>query len=108
MRPSSAPRPCSQRSGKLANRRKINLNRKEVICGQANYLIQCAPLIFYLIERRTMSDYLFTSESVSEGHPDKVADQISDAIVDAILAQDPYARVAAETLTNTGPVSYTH
>jgi S-adenosylmethionine synthetase len=51
-----------------------------------------------------MSDYLFTSESVSEGHPDKVADQVSDAILDAILAQDPYARVAAETLTNTGLV----
>ncbi len=56
------------------------------------------------IELKTMSDYLFTSESVSEGHPDKVADQISDAILDAILAQDPYARVAAETLTNTGLV----
>ncbi|OGS91220.1 MAG: methionine adenosyltransferase [Gallionellales bacterium GWA2_60_18] len=51
-----------------------------------------------------MSEYLFTSESVSEGHPDKVSDQISDAILDAILAQDPYARVAAETLTNTGLV----
>ncbi len=51
-----------------------------------------------------MQDYFFTSESVSEGHPDKVADQISDAILDAILAQDPYARVAAETLTNTGLV----
>jgi S-adenosylmethionine synthetase len=49
-------------------------------------------------------EYLFTSESVSEGHPDKVADQISDAILDAILAQDPKARVAAETLTNTGLV----
>ncbi|MFM2397160.1 MAG: hypothetical protein RLZZ144_410 [Pseudomonadota bacterium] len=49
-----------------------------------------------------MSDYYFTSESVSEGHPDKVADQISDAILDAILAQDPYARVAAETLVTTG------
>ncbi|GAB2856724.1 methionine adenosyltransferase [Pseudoduganella ginsengisoli] len=49
-------------------------------------------------------DYLFTSESVSEGHPDKVADQISDAILDAILAQDPKARVAAETLCNTGLV----
>ncbi|MDD2748241.1 MAG: S-adenosylmethionine synthetase N-terminal domain-containing protein, partial [Acidithiobacillus ferrooxidans] len=42
--------------------------------------------------------HLFTSESVSEGHPDKVADQISDAILDAILAQDPRGRVAAETL----------
>ncbi len=50
------------------------------------------------------NDYLFTSESVSEGHPDKVADQISDAILDALLAQDPHARVAAETLTNTGLV----
>ena len=45
-----------------------------------------------------MSEFLFTSESVSEGHPDKVADQISDAVLDAILAQDPRSRVAAETL----------
>ncbi|MBI2311172.1 MAG: methionine adenosyltransferase [Betaproteobacteria bacterium] len=51
-----------------------------------------------------MHEYLFTSESVSEGHPDKVADQISDGVVDAILAQDPRARVAAETLVNTGLV----
>jgi len=50
------------------------------------------------------SDFLFTSESVSEGHPDKVADQISDAILDAILKQDKYSRVAAETLCNTGLV----
>jgi len=50
------------------------------------------------------NEYLFTSESVSEGHPDKVADQISDAILDAILNQDPRARVAAETLCNTGLV----
>lgn len=50
------------------------------------------------------NDFLFTSESVSEGHPDKVADQISDAILDAILAQDPRSRVAAETMTNTGLV----
>ncbi len=49
-----------------------------------------------------MSSYLFTSESVSEGHPDKLADQISDSILDAILEQDPTARVAAETLANTG------
>jgi S-adenosylmethionine synthetase len=48
-----------------------------------------------------MSDFLFTSESVSEGHPDKVADQISDAVLDAILEQDPYGRVAAETLVST-------
>ncbi len=50
------------------------------------------------------NDYLFTSESVSEGHPDKVSDQISDAILDAILAQDKFSRVAAETLCNTGLV----
>ena len=50
------------------------------------------------------NDFLFTSESVSEGHPDKAADQISDAILDAIFKQDPRSRVAAETLTNTGLV----
>ncbi len=49
-----------------------------------------------------MNEYLFTSESVSEGHPDKLADQVSDSILDAILTQDPNARVAAETLANTG------
>ena len=49
-------------------------------------------------------DYLFTSESVSEGHPDKIADQISDGILDALLTQDPRARVAAETLVTTGLV----
>ena len=47
------------------------------------------------------SDYLFTSESVSEGHPDKVSDQISDAIVDLFLSKDPEARVACETMTTT-------
>ena len=51
-----------------------------------------------------MSDHLFTSESVSEGHPDKVADQISDAILDAILEQDTKARVACETMVTTGMV----
>ena len=49
-------------------------------------------------------EFLFTSESVSEGHPDKVADQISDAVLDAILAQDPRGRVACETLVSTGLV----
>ena len=52
----------------------------------------------------TERSYLFTSESVSEGHPDKMADQVSDAILDAIIAKDPYARVACETLTKTGMV----
>ncbi|WP_041793666.1 methionine adenosyltransferase [Pararhodospirillum photometricum] len=66
----------------------------------------------------SQSDYLFTSESVSEGHPDKVCDRISDAIVDAFLAEDPLARVALETLATTnfvvlagevrGPDSLTH
>jgi S-adenosylmethionine synthetase len=65
--------------------------------------VRNAPEIF-LKERTMSSDFLFTSESVSEGHPDKVADQISDAILDAILAQDPRSRVAAETLVNTGLV----
>jgi S-adenosylmethionine synthetase len=51
-----------------------------------------------------MNEFLFTSESVSEGHPDKLADQVSDSILDAILEQDPTARVAAETLANTGLV----
>ena len=49
-----------------------------------------------------MTDFLFTSESVSEGHPDKIADQISDAVLDAIISQDPKARVACETLVTTG------
>src|SRR6218665_1209775 len=52
-----------------------------------------------------MSDLrLFTSESVTEGHPDKICDQISDAILDAMLAEDPYSRVAVETLVTTGLV----
>ena len=50
------------------------------------------------------ANYLFTSESVSEGHPDKVSDQISDAIVDLFLSRDPQARVACETLTTTNRV----
>src|SRR3990167_1166909 len=50
----------------------------------------------------TGQDFLFTSESVTEGHPDKISDQISDAILDSIIAQDPYCRVACETLDTTG------
>ncbi|MGH2951437.1 MAG: S-adenosylmethionine synthetase N-terminal domain-containing protein, partial [Solirubrobacterales bacterium] len=50
------------------------------------------------------NEYLFTSESVTEGHPDKVADQISDGVLDAVLADDPTGRVACETLVNTGLV----
>ncbi len=51
--------------------------------------------------------YLFTSESVTEGHPDKICDQISDAILDALLSQDPLSRVAAEVVVNTGLVLIT-
>ncbi|RZP28678.1 methionine adenosyltransferase, partial [bacterium] len=51
--------------------------------------------------RRT-GQYLFTSESVTEGHPDKIADQVSDAVLDAVLEEDPVGRVACETLLTTG------
>ena len=51
-----------------------------------------------------LKDYIFTSESVTEGHPDKMADQISDAVLDAMLAQDPKSRVACETMITTGLV----
>ena len=50
----------------------------------------------------TRKDFLFTSESVTEGHPDKIADQISDSVLDAIMAEDPMGRVACETLVTTG------
>ena len=53
---------------------------------------------------KNKNNYLFTSESVSEGHPDKVCDRISDMVVDSYLAKDPYARVACETLTTTNKV----
>lgn len=57
-----------------------------------------------MVALQGMKNYLFTSESVSEGHPDKMADQVSDAVLDAILAQDPRGRVACETLLTTGVV----
>ena len=53
---------------------------------------------------KTAGNFFFTSESVSEGHPDKIADQISDAVLDALIAKDPNARVACETLIKTGLV----
>ena len=52
-----------------------------------------------------MNKYLFTSESVTEGHPDKISDKISDSILDAILEQDPYGRVACETFCTTGQIN---
>jgi S-adenosylmethionine synthetase len=54
------------------------------------------------VTEQAESEFLFTSESVTEGHPDKIADQISDGVLDAVLAEDPYGRVACETLVNTG------
>jgi S-adenosylmethionine synthetase len=54
------------------------------------------------VTEQAETEYLFTSESVTEGHPDKIADQISDGVLDAVLAEDPYGRVACETLVNTG------
>ena len=51
-----------------------------------------------------LKDYIFTSESVTEGHPDKIADQISDSVLDAFLSQDPTSRVACETMITTGMV----
>ncbi len=67
-----------------------------IICRSHDYLRRSRTIMKH--------DYLFTSESVSEGHPDKIADQISDAVLDAILAQDTHARVACETLVKTGMV----
>jgi len=67
--------------------------------------ILCVSLLAYITARNNaLKNYLFTSESVSEGHPDKMADQISDGILDAILSQDPKGRVACETLLTTGLV----
>lgn len=68
-------------------------------------LIYTLPKIFFIFFQGVImlgSNYFFTSESVTEGHPDKIADQISDAILDSIIIQDPYARVACETLVTTG------
>ena len=56
------------------------------------------------IKKMTEKNYLFTSESVSEGHPDKICDRISDMVVDSYLSKDPFARVACETLTTTNKV----
>src|SRR6195952_5965486 len=74
------------------------------VSGRQRGQIDLAATRFYFRSLRVTNDFLFTSESVSEGHPDKVADQISDAILDAIFTQDPRSRVAAETLCNTGLV----
>src|SRR3546814_7891495 len=68
--------------------------RRHTICALVTGVQTCALPIYYL----------FTSESVSEGHPDKVADQISDAVVDLFLSKDPVARVACETMVTTNRI----
>ena len=73
-------------------------NRTEGNSGEAGQVLVSLRPSHSAEEAQAMSDFLFTSESVSEGHPDKVADQISDAVLDAILKQDKTSRVAAETL----------
>ena len=74
-------------------------------CASPRAQVDVTYRVFKFNCDRTMREYaVFTSESVSEGHPDKMADQISDAILDAILKEDPYARVACETLVKTGAV----
>src|SRR4051794_18214704 len=108
--PSAAPAACRTGSGKAAakriKKRAIRLAKPRKCLGnQQRFGILAAyffghpfPTSPLFAGGNDMSDFLFTSESVSEGHPDKVADQISDAVLDAILAQDPRSRVAAETL----------
>ena len=91
-----------------AGNRKISVTRA-VFWLRAFFFLTVAflpkTIIFFILGRQpTMSKFLFTSESVTEGHPDKICDQISDAILDAILEQDPGARVACETTCSTGLV----
>ena len=65
-------------------------------------MAHAAPVVPNPLPRELMGEMLFTSESVTEGHPDKIADQISDSILDAMLGQDPKSRVACETMVTTG------
>jgi len=89
--------------GRLINTAKAEL---KILSRVPNFKYRFSLLLkrFFYEGNKIMSEHLFTSESVSEGHPDKVADQISDSILDAILEQDPKARVACETMINTGMV----
>ena len=88
----------SRRSGKPAT--ATGTARKEASQAGYRYTIGLFPPPYG--SQRMPNDVLFTSESVSEGHPDKIADQVSDAVLDAILTQDPKARVAVETMVKTG------
>lgn len=80
--------------------------KREFSAFSFSFLLQCfsSVVVYILILKTTNMNYLFTSESVSEGHPDKVADQISDALLDEFLAYDPNSKVACETLVTTGQV----
>src|SRR5438067_12309110 len=96
------PNRCRNPSGSAANRRKsVRISRFYTLGKQYKFDILAA-----FSKGAAVSDFLFTSESVSEGHPDKVADQISDAVLDAILKQDKTSRVAAETLVKDNLVVY--
>src|SRR3569832_1288407 len=88
------------RSGRRDKSRRKNLKTGD---GRRARLLKCAAHD-QGVAQPMKSEFLFTSESVSEGHPDKVADQISDSVLDAILEQDPTGRIAAETLVSTGLV----
>ena len=96
-------KPGNLRNSKVPNpavKRKMRLERD-------NHAPSCRWSISFASKkkgRKNMSHYLFTSESVTEGHPDKICDQISDAVLDAILEQDPLGRVACETTVSTGLV----
>jgi len=95
------PRPIhSDRPGALAHDPRFA--RQALPLGGRPRAINHSPARWGRLFGQTES-YLFTSESVSEGHPDKVCDRISDAIVDAYLTADPYSRVACETLATTKP-----
>src|SRR6185295_8910755 len=88
-------RPPEERAQRVQNRERKP--RREAH-QPARHLVSLQPRFCMRTKSKHMSDFLFTSESVSEGHPDKVADQISDAVLDAILKQDKTSRAAAETL----------
>ena len=80
------------------------LQRAQAAARRARALSNPPATLRELMSQLSDNEYLFTSESVTEGHPDKVADQISDGVLDAVLRDDPYGRVACETLVNTGLV----
>jgi hypothetical protein len=91
-------RPAEDSSQRVQPRQRKTGQRFEDNPGEAAQSFGILAAFLTVEEAQAMSDFLFTSESVSEGHPDKVADQISDAVLDAILKQDKTSRVAAETL----------